>query len=174
MDIKDYIGNIYVYYTKEQSSIGTAFFIDGETIVTAAHVIRYNKNIEKFIIEYKNEKYNIENKDTKIVDEFAIIRCNDLVKVLPDIPLSRFNISFQIDSFKNIDWEAFGFKSMGAGGLFCHLSGSGCDKNYCKYDYKLTNLNICETTYSGMSGSPVMINGMIVGILQAEDIKIKK
>lgn len=169
-NINDYIGYLNIEFGPKEPESGTCFFIDNKTIVTASHVTNKD-NITKLILGYNDTEYIINSKKYIInyKNDCAIIYLYDENIAGPSTPLSGINISFHIDKYKALNWQSIGYQFPGSGPQKTHIDGRLCDISDNKFDYICSNIIIEQPTYAGMSGSPVIINNSVVGILQAQD-----
>lgn len=174
-NIKDYIGYIQVTFSDEKNpQIGTCIFINSRNnrmILTAKHVVAEG-TIGNISINYKGTLININSDEYKIKfeNDCAILFIISDKIIGPEHPLCGFNTSFKINHYQVLNWETVGYVGKGLKPKITHLDGRLCDISEEHYDYLISDIVIKHTSYEGMSGSPVIINDAIVGILQAQDI----
>ena len=172
MDIRDYICSISIISNSgkcECSKCGSGFFIYKHCLVTARHVLKDGKGTDNttVCIKYKNETYTLNDCNLEFTDSFILVRFGQNIDTLPEFDEKVFNIAFFVEKECPVSWEAHGFLELSRSyhatyGTYCQ---NGSDRN----NYILSGIKIIDSDYKSMSGSPVVINNMIVGILQKEN-----
>ena len=156
--------NIIRILKKESNLFGSGIVIRENKVLTAAHVVSDEDNIT--IVWEKEFSGNIEYID----DVIAILSVDDTefrekYNTLSNKLLLTANEVLNDDS----KWQVEGFTTSE---LIEHqMEGIGI---YCvdelPSDYSLANINVgVLNNYKGLSGSPVILNGRAIGILQVQN-----
>lgn len=148
---------VKISYKKES---GTGFFIDDKTLVTAFHLF-LDSPIEEELIQVRLKDKSFNKCKIQYVDEE-----NDICLLNCENSNSAF---FQVTKYPirlNENWESYGFPYQDEqDGL--RFFGSVNELVECeKYDFTLNCTDIeSDYDYEGMSGSPVIVAGRVVGIV---------
>ena len=166
--IEKYIG-IIKSPTDNGIEFGTCFFISEHTAITAKHVvdkgnIDYTLEANNRIVSFKQEQISDSESNN-----YAIINFNEIIFDYYEYDSIKFNINFQIQDTQALPWSSIGYVQ--ENGKICkkHIGGNFCSKCLEKYEYVLSSPIPLRQTYKGMSGSPVIINNLIVGVLQVQE-----
>lgn len=89
-----------------------------------------------------------------------------MINNLPDFNEKVFNTSFSIKTNTPLPWEAHGYLEENR--RYNPVYGDYCQPGHDKNTYFIYDIKNTHSTYSSMSGSPVIINDMIVGLLQEQ------
>lgn len=163
MDIRKYVG----YISAEENQLGNCLIIDKNKAVTASHVLEY---VEGSFLLYCNgfsflfDKTALRQKKSVTVIEFE----EDIFEWFDSNGL-KINADFDATALAQ-EWKSFGYLPCRDKTDFTRIGGRGFNKWSDRYPFVLHNLYIQNGSCSGMSGSPVVVSEMVVGILQAEDI----
>jgi hypothetical protein len=156
----------YPYIVKLRSIVnnnivnyGTGFIVDSYTIITAKHVLQGNA----FEIEFTANKII-----TATIEKFAL-DCIGILKTSTKMDISPCKLSLNYIPTLTDQWKCFGYITDTQN--FHSLQGVGL----CKYDdtMGISDIAFCDITvrqgnYKGMSGSPIFVDDMIVGIAQEQ------
>ena len=166
--IEKYIG-IIKSLTDNGIEFGTCFFISEHTAITAKHVVDkgnvdYTLEANNRIVSFKQEQISDSESNN-----YAIINFNEIIFDYYEYDSIKFNINFQIQDAQALPWSSIGYVQ--ENGKICkkHIGGNFCSKCLEKYEYVLSSPIPLRQTYKGMSGSPVIINNLIVGVLQVQE-----
>ena len=166
--IEKYLG-IIKSTTDSGIDFGTCFFISEHTAVTAKHVVDkenvdYTLEANNKIISFKQEQISVFKSNN-----YAIINFNEIIFDNYEYDSVKFNLSFQIHDTQALLWSAIGYVQ--ENGEICkkHIGGSFCSQCLETYECVLSIPTPRRQTYRGMSGSPVIINDLIVGLLQVQE-----
>ena len=165
--IEKYVGLIKSY--NNGTNFGTCFFISEHTAITAKHVV--DKDNEKFTIEANNKSISI-NQDQISYNEsnnYAIINFNESVFEYYEYNSVKFNINLQIQGTQMLPWSTIGYVREDEGISKKHIGGCFCSQCLEIYECVLSTPTPRRQTYKGMSGSPVIVNDLIVGLLQVQE-----
>jgi hypothetical protein len=158
----------YIGYIKNSNGdFGTVLFIDKNKAVTATHVVEDDTDRSLF---YNNEAViDIIDPDCiEKMDNYAILRFqNDICDCFDPSEL-RFNTRLSEIYDYDLSWEAIGFLMDGRNCREDHILGKKCLRFGRNNKYILVDILMNVVSCEGMSGGPVIINGMVVGILQEE------
>ncbi|NFM45312.1 trypsin-like peptidase domain-containing protein [Clostridium botulinum] len=161
MEFEEYLLKINSYNDGILIEKGTGILISNKLIITAEHVVCGNE-------------HEVCLGDTKIEAE-EIKRANSVVllKLKNECNFNIANIFCEDEILdKNSEWIAKGFISSNQ--LMHSVTGIGVIKGTTEeniWDYYLTDIKSGQSqNYSGMSGSPVLCNNRIIGILQMQQI----
>lgn len=156
--------NVVKILKKEKNIFGSGIVISENKVLTAAHVVLDEDNVQ--IIWAKEFTGNVEYVD----DIIAILSVNDAEFKEKYNTLSN-KLLFTADEVMTdySKWQVEGFITSE---LIEHqMEGVGIfhtDKE--TVDYSLGNINAgISNNYKGLSGSPVILNGRVIGILQIQN-----
>ena len=166
--IEKYIG-IIKSSTNKGINFGTCFFISEHMAITAKHVV--DKDSVSFIIEANNISISINQNQISYneTNNYAIINFNESVFDYYDYNSVKLNINFQIQGTQELPWSTIGYVRGEEGICKKHIGGSFCSQCLDEFDCVLSTPTPQRQTYEGMSGSPVIINDVIVGLLQVQE-----
>lgn len=163
-NVEKYIG----YIIDSNHNHGTFFVIGKNKAVTANHV--YNKmtkplhfflnDREIAITEYKSETKKELTVITTASDVFDSF-CYDELQI---------NISLSFENGADTPWEFYGYLPCNGNSEFRKYSGRTFSEIYGRFPIVLTDCRVKSPSIVGMSGSPVFVNDLLVGVLQAEDL----
>jgi hypothetical protein len=169
---------------------GSGFFIDNDKIITSKHVIR-NANKVCFSpiglgIDYKYEFYEIQDtKDTNCPvsilelkkelthmdgDEVCTYKLmvSQLIEKLANVELFKFICDYKYRSGES--WYSFGYpgiaKEKGHAQMGTSLIESPLVKDNVDIDLSLVQPTL--PNYKGMSGSPLILDDMLIGIIEEQ------
>ena len=171
MNIINFICSLTIKYTDGSDDVfGNGILFKRNCILTAKHILEHHfeeeVEVDSISVEHLDKKYDIDNFEIWSTDNYAFIKFVELINNLPDFNEKVFNTSFSIKTNTPLPWEAHGYleENRRYNPVYGYYCQPGHDKNtYFIYDIKNTH-----STYSSMSGSPVIINDMIVGLLQEQ------
>lgn len=154
----------YIVKVIGNNSVGTGIIIDDDLILTANHLMKQK--------EYKIQLYNgnIINAKEYIVMENEIIGLLKLEQSIEE------NIKHLLTSdyipYENDKWEIYGYITNEQ--IIHYIKGTGIhsiiDEEKVS-DIQVSNISVGQTVnYKGISGSPVIVDGMIIGIVQEQVI----
>lgn len=168
MEIKKYICSIRIKSSAgRQDSIGTGLLIGNNYILTARHVIdKYIKEIGSIDLMYDRKEYKLTKINVQLTENYAVIEYSTIIDTLPIFNERILNLSFFVEKESVIKWEAHGFLEDDR--RYHPIFGNYCQSGSDEYTYVLSDIKNTVPSYSSMSGSPVVINGLIVGILKKE------
>ena len=161
-----YIGYIHAPHPKGGKESGTCFFVNANTAIAAAHT--FDDTCEPYSLYIHGNEYRFGNSDLRLLDQCAIIELKDTPFESYDSKAVSYNLDFNLNCTTNITWEACGYAIENEEETKRYISGQLC--SYCPDNYLcvLSQPEPRYPSYCGMSGSPVFINGLLVGILQRE------
>lgn len=142
---------------------GNGFFISPDTIVTANHVIENMKQRE-YAFFYRGEEIAVNPGNVEKIGEYdlAVVRFDtDIVDFFDEQYAFNTKDTFEDES---LTWEMMGYLPYGNDGEKKYISGSSIS-GYERDCLACSNINQPVEDLRGMSGSPVIINKMIVGLL---------
>lgn len=156
--MEDYIVKIKSYYHGNVIEYGTGLVISDRLILTAEHVVAAG---EKCMVEVDGEELEAVRKESN--------GCVTLLEIRHSF--QKWVEIFSIDEILDEDseWSVSGF--VGSLQIPHAIEGKGFYLTEGKgdWDYSLIQIQTGETgDYKGMSGSPVLCDGRIVGILQMQ------
>lgn len=166
--IEKYIG-IIKSLTDNGIEFGTCFFISEHTAITAKHVVDkgnvdYTLEANNKIVSFKQEQISDSESNN-----YAIINFNEIIFDYYEYDSIKFNINFQIQGTQELPWSTIGYVQGEEGICKKHIGGSFCSQCLDEFDCVLSTPTPQRQTYKGMSGSPVIINDVIVGLLQVQE-----
>lgn len=166
--IEKYIG-IIKSLTDNGIEFRTCFFISEHTAITAKHVVDkgnvdYTLKANNKIVSFKQEQISDSESNN-----YDIINFNEIIFDYFEYDSVKFNINFQIQDTQALPWSSIGYVQENGEIYKKHIGGSFCSKCLEKYEYVLSDPKPQRQTYKGMSGSPVIINNLIVGVLQVQE-----
>ena len=161
-----YIGYIHAPHPKGGKESGTCFFVNANTAIATAHT--FDDTCEPYSLFIHGNEYHFGNSDLRLLDKCAIIELKDTPFENYDSKAVSYNLDFNLNCTTNIIWEAFGYAIENDEETKRYISGQLC--SYCPDNYLcvLSQPEPRYPSYCGMSGSPVFIHGLLVGILQRE------
>lgn len=166
-DYEHYIGFICGTMSNGVKIHGTCFFISSNKAITAAHNV--DKTCEIFQVFLNENVYLISKEDIHVKEKHAVIIFRQSIIIDYDVNVFSYNLNFDITSTKRLDWFTVGFISCDGQMERRYVSGDKCSVCTDEYLCVLSNPSPKASTFRGMSGSPVFINEIIVGILQVEE-----
>ena len=161
-------------FDNKDKELGSGFFIDKNIVVTASHVIsKYYDNPSKYDIYIIPIKAEID-KDIKAIkvingeynDYVSLLQLEEEVK---NINPMKFTLGYEIK--RGDEYYAFGHPSAKKTVGHTIEDKVSTTVNICqsiKIDWDLQIVNQKLSTFEGFSGSPIIINNMLVGIIQVE------
>lgn len=161
-------------FDNKDKELGSGFFIDKNIVVTASHVIsKYYDNPSKYDIYIIPIKAEID-KDIKAIkvingeynDYVSLLQLEEEVK---NINPMKFTLGYEIK--RGDEYYAFGHPSAKKTVGHTIEDKVSTTVNRCqsiKIDWDLQIVNQKLSTFEGFSGSPIIINNMLVGIIQVE------
>ena len=172
MDIRDYICSISIIcdsVKSESNPCGSGFFINKHCLVTARHMWKNSKGTDNtaVCIKYKNDTYTLNDCDLEFTDNYILMRFGQNIDDLPVFNEKVFNIAFFVEKECPVSWEAHGFLELSRS--YHAIYGTYCQNGSDRNNYILSRIKMIDSDYKSMSGSPVVINNMIVGILQKQN-----
>jgi len=166
----------------ENYTIGTGFFIDSETIITAGHVVksRTRANTGSLIAEYRGSEIKVQGEISYYRGDIAEIKLDKPIEDVNDLPIysaPKFKprgqhlqtVGFQSREFDNESGKAHSSKKVTCGdrlGIECEYRGY--DNPECP-QIIVTDIKV----RAGNSGAPVMdkSNGKVAGIIISEELR---
>lgn len=152
----------YIVKVIGNSEVGTGIIIDKDLILTAKHLM----NQERYTIELYNG--NIINAKEYMVNENEIIGLLKLERPLEeDI---KHLLTFDYIPSEDDKWEIYGYITNEQ--IVHYLKGNGT--HYIVDEEKISDMQISNIimgqaiNYKGISGSPVIVDEMIIGIVQEQ------
>lgn len=154
----------YIVKIIGNNNVGTGIIIDNDLILTASHLMNQE--------EYKVQLYNgniINAKEYIIVD-------NEIIGLLKLEQSIEENIKHLLTSdyipYEDDKWEIYGYITNEQ--IIHYIKGTGThsiiDEEKVS-DIQVSNISVGKTVnYKGISGSPVIVDGMIIGIVQEQVI----
>ncbi len=164
----------------KDKEFGTGFFIDDKTIATASHVInKYYSNPDDYIINIipikakdDNEIKVVRTIESKRNNYIAILEIEECVNI--NTPLS-FTNGYEIKRGDN--YYSFGYPSCkkDTGYIIENKISTAVNTFQSrKIDWDLRLTDERPETFQGLSGAPIIIDNMLVGIVQTESIATNK
>lgn len=159
---------------KDDIELGTGFFVEKNVIITASHVIdKYYNNSSNYLINITPIKAKI---DRKIKVE-KVLECkrNNFVTILQleenieTITPLKFTLGYNLK--RGDEYFSFGYPQCKRliGYMVENKIATSINENQSRkvnWDLNLTNERIED--FKGFSGSPVIVNNMLVGIVQTQ------
>lgn len=141
---------------------GNGFFINSYTVVTALHVIEMMKD-KRYALLYNEKEYIVDPKNIEIMKEYdlALIPFDEIIVEDFD-PQYVFNTK-EIFEKETVEWDIIGYYPSGNKCELCSISGEGC-RSVGRILLGLNKIDGLHPDLRGMSGSPVYVNGLIVGV----------
>lgn len=165
-----YIGYIKTQDQNGRAVYGTCFFIRANKAVVAAHT--FENTCEPYTIHINGYAYSFTKDDIVILEhtQCAILTLGQSVFPDYDETLFSYNLNFNITGTEELNWNTSGYvmESIDLMKMY-RLSGTQCSVSSDDYLCCLINPQPKSASYRGMSGSPVFINDLLVGILQVEE-----
>ena len=165
-----YIGYIKTQDQNRCAVYGTCFFISANKAVAAAHT--FDNTCEPYTIHISGCDFSFTKDDIEIPEntQCAILTLEQSVFPDYDISLFSYNLNFNITRAEDYIWNTSGYYMESSDLMKMHrLSGTKCSVSSDDYLCCLINPRPKSLSYHGMSGSPVFINDLLVGILQVEE-----
>ena len=158
----NYIG-IFKDKSKEYGKVfGNGFFIKPDTVVTAKHVIE-NMEERDYAFFYQGEEIVVNPSNVEMMDKYdlAVVRFDKNIVNFFDEQYA-FNTK---DTFEDepLIWEMMGYFSHGNDAERKYLSG-GSISGYNRNCLVCSKINQPVEELRSMSGSPVIINQMVIGV----------
>lgn len=160
---------------EKDKDIGTGFFVEKNIVVTASHVIdKYYRNPSEYYINIIPIKAGID-KDIKVKCIINETNYNNYISILEleekfeGIDPIKFTLGYEIQ--RGDDYFSFGYPySKRVVGIPIENKVSTNINEYQskKADWDLNISNEKLTNFAGLSGAPVIINNMLIGIIQIE------
>lgn len=161
-------------FNKEDVELGTGFFIEKDIIITASHVInKYYDNSLDYLINVTPIKAKIDRKikvgkvlECKRNNFVAILQLEETVETINPL---KFTLGYNIK--REDEYFSFGHPQCRrlVGYPIENKVATSINENQSKkvnWDLNLTSERVED--FKGFSGSPVIINNMLVGIVQTE------
>ncbi|CEO33248.1 S1 family peptidase [Paraclostridium sordellii] len=159
----------------EDKSIGSGFFVDKNIVVTASHVInKYYETPSQYYINIIpiNAGLDKDIKVSRVINEMDYnnyISILELEEVVEDINPIKFTLGYEIQ--RGDDYFSFGHpagkRDVGLP-VESKISTTINEHQSRKADWDLNISTERLKNFTGFSGSPVIINNMLVGIIQIE------
>lgn len=164
VNIKQYIG----YIIGSNGETGSFLVIGKNKVVTAAHVIRPMESPIRYFLNDREIAFTGQTVNYK--NELAVILSN--TEVFPTFCPEelKINIFLSPEYGDNTPWKCGGYLPRGGEIEFQQIRGRSFSEGGEEYPVVLLDCILRSPSIVGMSGSPVVINDMVVGILQAEDL----
>lgn len=158
----------YIVKVIGNDNVGTGIIIDNDLILTANHLMKQD--------EYKIELYNgkIINAKEYTIDENEIIGLLKLEKSIEeDI---KHLLTLDYIPYEDDKWEIYGYITNEQ--IIHYIKGIGThhiiDEEKVS-DIQVSNISVGQAVnYKGISGSPVIVDEMIIGIVQEQIISSNK
>lgn len=161
-------------FDNKEKELGSGFFIDKNIVVTASHVIsKYYDNPSQYEIYITPIKAEID-KDIKVI-KVINGEYNNYVSVLQieeefnSINPMKFTLGYEIK--RGDEYYSFGHPSGKKTVGYTIEDKVSTTVNRCqsrKVDWDLQIINQKLSSFEGFSGSPIIINNMLVGMVQIE------
>lgn len=160
--MEDYILKVKSYINDSGAECGTGIAIDTNLVITPSHVVIG----EKHSVTVGNQEINATIQNSN--DHFTILKL--------DINSLKYATTFSDDEILDDEskWCVFGYISVSqvpheitGVGFHVNTTNSGTENWNCILQNTLTG---AKNNYSGLSGSPVISQNRIVGILQRQEI----
>lgn len=165
-----YIGYIKTQDQNRCAVYGTCFFISANKAVAAAHT--FDNTCEPYTIHISGCDYSFTKDDIETPEntQCAILSLEQSVFPDYDISLFSYNLNFNISRVEDYIWNTSGYFMESSDLMKMYrLSGTQCSVSSDDYLCCLIDPRPKSLSYHGMSGSPVFINDLLVGILQVEE-----
>ena len=160
--MEDYILKVKSYKNNGEIEFGTGIAIDTNLVITPSHVVIGERH--SVIVEDQEINATIQNSN----NHFTILKL--------DINSLKYATAFSDDEILDDEskWCVFGYISVSqvpheitGVGFHVNTTNSGIENWNCILQNTLTGV---KNNYSGLSGSPVISQNRIVGILQCQEI----
>ncbi len=158
----------YIVKVIGNNNVGTGIIIDNDLILTAKHLMNQE--------EYKIELYNgnIINANEYSIDENKIVGLLKLEDSIEDD--IKHLLTSDYTPYQDDKWEIYGYITSEQ--IIHYIKGIGThyiiDEEKVS-DMQVSNISVGQAiNYRGMSGSPVIVDGMIIGIVQEQIISSDK
>ena len=165
-----YIGYIKTQDQNRCAVYGTCFFISANKAVAAAHT--FDNTCEPYTIHISGCDYSFTKDDIETPEntQCAILTLEQSVFPDYDISLFSYNLNFNISRVEDYIWNTSGYFMESSDLMKMYrLSGTQCSVSSDDYLCCLIDPRPKSLSYHGMSGSPVFIKDLLVGILQVEE-----
>lgn len=152
----------YIVKVIGTSDVGTGILIDNDLILTASHLMHQE--------EYKIELHNGDFLKAKEypIDENEIIGLLKLERPIDENINHLLTLDYK--SNENDKWEIYGYITNEQ--ITHYIKGVGIHNTIDEEkisDMQVSNISIGQATnYKGLSGSPVVVDEMIIGIVQEQ------
>ena len=163
MDIRKYVG----YILDKENQSGNCLIIDKNKAVTASHVLAHAEG--SFLLYCNGFSFSFDKTALRQKMSVTVIEFEEDIFEWFDSSALKINADFDATTSEQ-EWVAFGHLPCRDEFDFSRIGGKGFNEWSDRYPFVLHNLYIQNGSCDGMSGSPVVVSGMVVGILQAEDI----
>ena len=163
MDIRKYVG----YILDKENQSGNCLIIDKNKAVTASHVLAHAEG--SFLLYCNGFSFSFDKTALRQKMSVTVIEFEEDIFEWFDSSALKINADFDATTSEQ-EWVAFGHLPCRDEFDFSRIGGKGFNEWSDIYPFVLHNLYIQNGSCDGMSGSPVVVSGMVVGILQAEDI----
>ena len=158
----------YIVKVIGNDNVGTGIIIDNDLILTANHLMKQD--------EYKIELYNgkIINAKEYTIDENEIIGLLKLEKSIEEDIKQLLTLDYI--PYEDDKWEIYGYITNEQ--IIHYIKGIGThhiiDEEKVS-DIQVSNISVGQAVnYKGISGSPVIVDEMIIGIVQEQIISSNK
>lgn len=161
-------------FDNKEKELGSGFFIDKNIVVTASHVIsKYYDNPSQYEIYITPIKAEID-KDIKVIKVINgeynnYISALQIEEEFNSINPMKFTLGYEIK--RGDEYYSFGHPSGKKTVGYTIEDKVATTVNQCqsrKVDWDLQIINQKLSSFEGFSGSPIIINNMLVGMVQVE------
>ena len=164
MDIRKYVG----YILDKENQSGNCLIIDKNKAVTASHVLAHAEG--SFLLYCNGFSFSFDKTALRQKMSVTVIEFEEDIFEWFDSSALKINADFDATTSEQ-EWVAFGHLPCRDEFDFSRIGGKGFNEWSDRYPFVLHNLYIQNGSCDGMSGSPVVVSGMVVGILQADTFK---
>lgn len=161
--ISKYVGIFADLSNDYKMLYGNGFFINNYTVVTALHVIEKMQN-KKYSFIYNEKEYVVDPNNVEELKDYdlALICFNQNIVDSFD-PQYAFNTKERFEK-ETVDWDIIGHYPIGNRCKLRNISGERCNPEG-RFTLSLNKLDSLHPDLCGMSGSPIYVNNLIVGVL---------